>query len=172
MYQLCIEKFKELFGDREFTGIEIGVLGGQWTWSMLMTFPNLKMIHAIDPWKHFSDELYERIFPQDVLDKNYEQYCKRMEAYAGRFTTWKMESSEAIKHLKDVKVDFVFIDGCHDEKFVEEDVVNYYPLVVDGGFFGGHDYGQAEGVTNAVNRHFKKVFVEDDFVWWVKKNEM
>jgi len=102
------------------------------------------------------------------MDENYQIYCNKMLQFPTRHKTWRMESSEAIKHLKDVRVDFVFIDGCHDEKFVEEDVVNYRPLVKPGGFFGGHDYIQAEGVTHVVDKYFPEAQKGHDFTWWIK----
>jgi hypothetical protein len=45
-------------------------------------------------------------------------------------------------------------------------VEHYSKVVKPGGFFGGHDYGQAPGVTEVVDQVYPQAQKGDDFVWW------
>ena len=51
----------------------------------------------------------------------------------------------------DVKADFVFLDGSHEENDVYLDLYYYYQLVNSGGHIWGDDYGW-EGVYKALDR--------------------
>jgi hypothetical protein len=60
-------------------------------------------------------------------------------------------SDDAIFDLKEQKFDFIYIDGLHTYDQIKKDVRNYYPLVNDGGFIGGHDYHRNwQGVVNGI----------------------
>ena len=65
-------------------------------------------------------------------------------------------SSIAYKILKnifediDIKADFIFLDGSHEELDVKLDLYYYYQLLKDGGFMWGDDYGW-EGVHKALD---------------------
>ena len=47
--------------------------------------------------------------------------------------------------------DLVYIDGCHDEECVYQDLQSWFPLLKEGGMLIGDDYGR-KGVANAVAR--------------------
>ena len=47
--------------------------------------------------------------------------------------------------------DSIYIDGCHDEECVFEDISMWFPLLQDRGIIFGDDYQRA-GVKNAVKR--------------------
>lgn len=158
--------FQEHFGDRRITGIEIGVLGGSWSNYILTYFPNIEMLHCIDPWKHFDDNFYERAFEQDTHEANYGILLNKLSQWPHRARIYRMGSDEAAKYFAPASVDFCFIDGCHEKPFVERDVANYAKFVKPGGFFGGHDYGQALGVTEVVDQVYPQAKKGDDFVWW------
>jgi predicted O-methyltransferase YrrM len=53
-------------------------------------------------------------------------------------------------------VDFVFVDGNHEEESVEADIVVWLPAVRGGGLLAGHDW-HLKSVKNAVLRHFLPV---------------
>ena len=171
MTEVSLDMLKEHFGDKEITGIEIGVLGGSWTNYVLTHLPNITHLTCIDPWKHFEDELYERSHAQEIHNANYDSYMNKMKQWPGRVTTLKMESAEAVQHIKE-PVDFVFIDGCHDKAFITTDILNYLPLIKTGGLIAGHDYGLAQGVTETIDKFFPNAKKGDDFVWWVTKTNV
>ena len=47
------------------------------------------------------------------------------------------------------KVDFIFLDGCHDYPYVKNEILAWLPHVKDTGFIGGHD-ANSPGVRQAV----------------------
>lgn len=52
---------------------------------------------------------------------------------------------------KKARPDTVYLDGCHDEICVLQDIQGWFPLVRDGGYLMGDDYNRP-GVQNAVKR--------------------
>jgi hypothetical protein len=70
----------------------------------------------------------------------------------------------------------VYIDGNHQEKFVTEDIDNYWPLLSNGGVIGGHDYyngfqrehdGVVKAVTSFVVKNGLQLRVELPD-WWIE----
>lgn len=53
---------------------------------------------------------------------------------------------------KGVEVDLVYIDGCHDEECVYQDIEQWWKVVRTGGVLFGDDYNRP-GVKNAVARY-------------------
>ena len=68
--------------------------------------------------------------------------------------THKMTTTEAVQFFEDKSFDLVFIDADHSYESVNEDIKNWLPKCK--GTIAGHDYNTWEGVTRAVNEHFKK----------------
>lgn len=86
-------------------------------------------------------------------------------------------SSEAVNEINEL-VDFVYIDGNHQEEFVIQDIENYFPLVRPGGILGGHDFyngfqREHDGVVNSVvsfavrNSLSLRSEMPD---WWIEKS--
>ena len=85
------------------------------------------------------------------LTKVYDVFLKVINKY-GNISHIKKPSDEAIFNLKDIKVDFVYIDGLHTYEQVKKDIVNYLPLINKGGFIGGHDYHEVwQGVKDGIH---------------------
>ena len=62
--------------------------------------------------------------------------------------------SRTVKFPEDQKFIFGFVDGCHQEEYVENDFHLIWPKLVSGGVLGFHDYRFDDwpGVTKAVDR--------------------
>ena len=158
------------FKDKKITGVEIGTGGGSGSVAMLMRIPNLVKLYCVDPWKHVDDSLFEANRPQDWHDLMYNAAIKRLKEYENRAVILKMGSDEAVNHIPD-GVDFVWIDGNHEEDQVRRDIVNWLPKVREGGIIGGHDY-QISYIRDIVKEELGWHNTGEDFTWWKIKKEI
>jgi len=159
------------FGYKEpIVGVEIGVLGGVGSVSMLQFLPNLTL-YSIDPWRHINSipgkSFFESELSQHDLDENYETAKARTMEFGKRAIIVRKTSDEAVNDVPP-EIDYVFIDGDHSYDQVLRDLKNYATRVRSGGIVAGHDYINQMGVAMAVDEYFndKKVHLGDDDTWW------
>lgn len=86
----------------------------------------------------FRDGLQEREFNDLAL--NYKDYGKL-----------KMNTNDAYKMFKEEFFDLIYVDANHEYEQVKSDIINYLPLVKNGGFISGHDYGNDISVFGNVD---------------------
>jgi len=157
--------------ERRLVGVEIGVLTGSGSVTMLQFLSNL-ILYSIDPWQHIDGAFFECGLTQEELDENYRIAQARLAEYNGRSIIIRKTSDEAILDVPD-EIDFVFIDGDHAYDQVLRDIKNYGSKVRPGGIIAGHDFIQQDGVTRAVFHDcFKEQIIHlgEDFTWWVIKD--
>jgi len=127
-------EFPEFFKSMGYkTGAEIGVYRGGFTKKFCEA--GLKM-YAIDPWTPFIHS--GRMKNMEIESKSY-QYAKETLASYLNCTMIKNFSMDAIKGFADKSLDFVYIDGDHDLKHVDEDILEWSKKVRKGGAISGHD---------------------------------
>lgn len=114
-------------------GVEIGVMEG--VLSEKFCKAGLKL-YAVDPWKTYDNYNEEGL--KEKLDKAHKTTKKRLEPYDCEIM--KATSMEAVKVFEDESLDFVYIDGYHDFKFVTEDIFEWSKKIKKGGVISGHDY--------------------------------
>ena len=73
--------------------------------------------------------------------------------------------------LKDVRFDYVYIDGDHSYDGAATDIADYWPLVREGGIMAGHDHTwEYPGVRLAVRdfavKHPAFEFFAEGSDWW------
>lgn len=125
----------QFFVDQGYTiGAEIGVDKGEFSEKFCKV--GLKLL-AIDPWKSYSD--YEDSRGQAKLDQIYES-TKNLLAPYPNCTIIRKSSLEALEEIPDGSLDFVYVDGNHQLKYVIEDLVEWSKKVKRGGVICGHDY--------------------------------
>ena len=166
-----LDLIKELGDNSQKDMIEIGSFVGESTVLFAQSFGS---VTAIDPF--LAD--YDPLDPTSYLfefDNVYDTYLARTSPYKN-IKTIKATSDEAYEVLKSNfgRFDFVYIDGLHTYDGVKTDIINYLPLVKDGGVIGGHDYTMQhkhlEGVYNAVNEMFgapDKVFKDNSWIKYI-----
>lgn len=115
-------------------GAEIGVDRGEFSEKFAKSGLT---IYCIDPWKMYEDYTDSR--GQKKLDKIYEQTKHRLSLYPNAKIIRKT-SVEALSDIPDDSLDFVYIDGNHQLKFVIEDLFEWSKKVKVGGIISGHDY--------------------------------
>lgn len=80
---------------------------------------------------------------------------------------------ESIFSKIDIKADFIFLDGSHEEIDVHLDLFHYYQLLKDGGIIWGDDWGW-QGVHTSVHRfcqenNLKYSVLSNNVHWCIKK---
>ena len=164
-----MDLIKELGDNSNKTMIEIGSFVGE---STVLFAQSFKEVIAIDPF--LAD--YDPADPTSYLFefKNvYETYLERTGDHQN-IKTIVSTSNDALDQLKGLKYDFVYIDGLHTYEGVKTDIINYLPLIKEGGVIGGHDYTQSMphlvGVYDAVNEMFgqpDKVFGDNSWIKYI-----
>lgn len=116
------------------TGAEIGVAKGEF--SLKLCQAGLT-VYSIDPWLCNKD--YPDSRGQKKMDYVYEHAKKILAPYPNS-TIIKKTSMEASDDFADGSLDFVYIDGNHEFKFIAEDISEWSKKVKKGGIISGHDY--------------------------------
>ncbi len=151
-----LDLIKELGDVSNKTMIEIGSFIGE---STIIFAKHFKDVIAIDPFLPDYD-------PQDPtcnsgfnFEEVFQEFKDRIEEEKEKVKIYRMKSDDAVNILKD-EYDFIYIDGLHTYEGVKQDIINYQPLLKEGGVIGGHDYGtrhpHLQGVTKAVDEMFGK----------------
>jgi hypothetical protein len=131
-------------------GVEIGVFRGEFSEKILeITKPELLVL--IDPWEVTEDDkryylamAESRVWNKDaekhVRDMNHLLYTKVREKFKDNpnIRIIREKAEDAVKLLEPNTFDFVYVDGDHFD--VYNDIVNYYPLLKEGGYMCGDDY--------------------------------
>lgn len=164
-----LDLIKDMGDNSDKTMIEIGSFVGE---STVLFAQSFKKVIAIDP---FLPDYDPADTTSHMFDFNnvYQTYLQRTGAYQN-IETIVSTSDAAVDFLKGPKYDFVYIDGLHTYEGVRNDIINYLPLVKDGGAIGGHDYTTEQehlvGVFKAVNELFgapDKVFKDNSWIKYI-----
>lgn len=144
--------------------IEIGSYAGD---STMLFAQNFKKVLSIDPYLNDYD-INDPACKYMDFDKVYEHFKKNISIYKN-IKHIRKTSDEAIKELTK-KVDLVYIDGLHTYEQVKKDIINYLPLIKEGGYISGHDYHENwQGVIDAIH----ETIGEPDMIFkdtsWIKK---
>jgi len=115
---------------------EIGVMKGDYSAQILKRKP--KELHLIDPWVHQDYEKMWYSLPQEEMEKVYRGVKQRFTNDDRVFIHRKFSTETA---FSEKYFDWVYIDGDHTYPAVLKDLEFYYPLIKEGGFLCGDDYG-------------------------------
>lgn len=171
---------KRIPENKEITGAEVGVWQGRTSLELLKA---REMLHHImvDPWQA-PDHGSSYAMSPDSIAKNEQPYFDECHStmlesvgpYMDRVTIYRLYSHQAAGLIKDKALDYVFIDAEHTYKAVMQDIRLWLPKVKEGGWIGGHDYGNLPrfpGVHEAVNDAFgDSVELDVNCTWfhWIK----
>ncbi len=163
--------FEELRNKHDLKGVEIGVFRGSNALIYLKEL-NIKRIFLIDPYiKH--EDYFD--FSEKSLQSAEKFAHESLRDYENKITWMKAMSAEMAIYFADESLDFVYIDGNHQYRFVREDIALYYPKVEKGGLLSGHDYSQSRPgnqVIDAVNKFCKDNNLKlnvNGIDWWIWK---
>jgi len=133
--------------------VEVGVLHGALSVAILDKCPQVRSYYLVDPWQPFTDP---PSYSQEIWDRRYAAVESKMEQYGNRVHVLRLTSLEAAKRLKPGSLDFVYIDGNHSFKYVDEDIKIWWSKVRSTGCLAGHDIKKPRwpGVLKAVEANF------------------
>ena len=133
----CREDLPQFFLDMGYeVGAEVGVYKGEYAEKICQAGLRL---YAIDPWKTYRD--YDNPRGQKRLDFQYEHTQRVLEPYDCKIV--RKPSVEAAEDFEDESLDFVYIDGNHQFRYIAEDIFEWDKKVRKGGVVSGHDYVNA-----------------------------
>ncbi len=125
-------------------GAELGVQSGAYAAETLQLWKSCEKYYLIDVWKHQVNYKEGANVPDDQQEKVYQSALTRTEPFKNKIVVLRMLTSEAVAHIPDGTLDYVYIDARHDYCGVHEDIMNYWPKVRSGGIVAGHDFYTAE----------------------------
>lgn len=118
-------------------GVEVGTQHGNYAATILRTWGG--HLTCIDPWVKQPVDVYHdgaNLFDQRQV------MCEALSKIGTnpRCTVRREFSLEAVKTVKDESLTFVYLDANHAIDFVRGDVREWFPKVMIGGLFCGHDF--------------------------------
>ena len=147
-----------LQGKKGLIGVEIGVFEGDHALSLLENL-DIKKLYLVDPYEMYDD--YDEGnkhygVDQSPLNKAKEIAYKKLELYRDKIIWIEKYSNDAVVDIPS-NLDFVYIDGNHQEEYVSVDIANYIKKI-RGGVIGGHDFYNGfqrdhDGVIKAVTKY-------------------
>jgi hypothetical protein len=127
----------KLFAHLGFThGAEIGVQRGEYSEILCQANPSLHLT-CVDPWTVRADYDNGRDTQAD-FHHLYLETTRRLSPYNADII--RTTSMEAVKHVRDGSLDFVYIDGHHNFQNVTNDICEWTKKVRVGGIIAGDDY--------------------------------
>lgn len=133
-------------------GAEIGVFRGDMSAALLRAHQHLTLL-MVDSWwgTEFQSVAYRATrdmhahLSQAQQDRN-RRHALKATAFAGtRRAVLHMLSAEAVTHVMDGTLDFVFLDGDHSYDGVVQDIERWHPKLRGHGWLCGHDYSALYG---------------------------
>lgn len=134
----------------ELPGAEVGSASGIFALEILSW--GIKKLYMIDIWEHIPSIQGMAGEPQSEHDRRYNEAVERVKGYPA--VLMKGLSKNMAKRIPDGSLGFVYLDACHAEKDVFEDLETWVPKLVKGGVLGMHDYGDVKtyGVQAAAKK--------------------
>lgn len=133
-----VDHLKQLISENVKGGIiaEIGCYQGE---SSALFAEKAIVLICVDPWSMGYD-------PADgASDTDMKAVENAFDQRMSRFDNirkMKMTSLEAAQIVKDrgIRLDMIYVDGCHTYEAVKADLEAWVPLIKEGGIIAGHDY--------------------------------
>lgn len=135
--------------DLSLPGAEIGVASGVFSLEILRW--GIKKLYMVDVWEQTPG--LKGMAGDERTDhaQNYKDAAERVKDLPG--VLLKGLSTEMAKQIPDNSLGFVYLDACHEEEDVFQDLQTWVPKLVYGGVLAMHDYGdQNYGVKRAAQR--------------------
>jgi hypothetical protein len=150
---------------KDIVGVEIGVLHGECSDALLAMMPKLKL-YSVDPWLYQPGRGYESDNGQVAQDFNYKMAQFALKEHGERSVILRMKSVDAAKVI-DEPLDFVWIDGDHNEDTVRSDILAWKDKLKPKAILCGHDWRFAH-IQKAVKELLGMPELGDDDIWYFR----
>lgn len=123
------------------TGVEVGTHRGEFAHKILSSWKEGKL-YCVDPWKNLPEYKEQAKYLWDSVDRQHDftHFRELVSPFGNRCLGLPMCSKEAADNwFDDGELDFVYLDGNHEEPFVTEDINLWWPKIKSGGLLAGHD---------------------------------
>lgn len=126
------------------TAVEIGTHRGEFSSKFLAKWQSGRLI-CVDPWDNATEDyssLQQSLLPHAGLSRadDFAEARRVLFQFKDRCALWKVTSESAASAMGDGELDFVYIDGDHRRRFVEQDLRLWWPKIVPGGIMALHDW--------------------------------
>jgi hypothetical protein len=122
--------------------IEVGTHLGFFAESLLETWRGKHLLCVDAYWLPLPDEYYEsevHWVNQPDRKSDFLKACERLDQFADRASIVVATSVDAARMIPDESADFIYVDASHLRHHVEADLEAYWPKLVSGGIYAGHD---------------------------------
>ncbi|GIT89559.1 hypothetical protein JANAI62_09560 [Jannaschia pagri] len=127
-------------------GAEVGVWEGRFS-EVILEVCTPKALHLIDPWEYdprFNNTGFGRKKNAERMPAMHEMVAEKFAA-DDRVHLHRATSAEALVEMEDGSLDWIYIDGNHNEPFVGMDLALATKKVRPGGVIAGDDYHWSDG---------------------------
>ncbi len=149
-------------------GCEVGVFKGDLSSLLLERFDNLTL-YMVDPYVG----LRRKGFGSERMKKAFDLAFSSTLAFQDRRIMLIARSLQVATIIQDGSLDFVYIDACHWDPHITNDINVWYPKVRSGGLFGGHDYRpdkhDVKGAVDMFAAYNDYEVQVDNTNWWFIK---
>lgn len=123
------------------TGVEVGTHRGEFAAKILQHWTEGNL-YCVDPWEDLPEYKEQAKYLWDSTSRNQDlqNFISLVEPFYPRCHWFQTTSKEAADRLfEDGELDFVYLDGNHEEPYVTEDIHLWWPKIKSGGLLAGHD---------------------------------
>jgi hypothetical protein len=144
----------------DMVGVEVGSFHGASS-EVFSVF--CSKLTCVDPWTLAQDQRGYQELPRDLsvlAEKNFDELmhqCKNI-------IKMRLFSDQAAPLFKDESLDFVYIDGAHDDINVELDIKLWSPKIKKGGYLSGHDYVIVKRIIDKLEIEVIKVYPDSSWI--------
>jgi hypothetical protein len=155
------------------TAVETGVFRAYNLIKILENCNKIKTMYGIDQYLPYTDYIEIPVNHVDeekiarVKSAAYKEIS--LSEHKDKVVIIEKSSQDAVSQFKDESINFIFLDSYLTEKDVEKDLEIWYPKLVKGGIFAGHDWEQGNQVDVELNKFIVKHSIPKvsyyDMVW-------
>lgn len=141
---------------------EIGVWEGDFS-ARILEICQPKELHLIDPWLYlpeFSNTGFGKKKNEHLMEERYHKVVQRF-ADDPRVKVHRATSDEALSKMEDGSLDWVYIDGNHNEPFVGNDLALCLKKVKANGIISGDDFNWMSDSQGAPVKRAVEAMVAD-----------